>query len=259
MNKKRNSRLKFILISIPVIAIIFLSTMREKILFTTTDSSSSTISLKNSLEFYRNLWFNLNDLSKTNRKLKDENDLLRSQLSTQNEIIRENEALKAELKNAAKYSTDLIQVSLLNNSSDNFRSVITVQGGKDLGIKSGMVMISSGFLIGRVNQVYDHYSQIALINDQEFRLVAISAKNRSIGMVKGKLGQGVRLERVAQNEKIEEGEEVISVSDDLIPAGIPMGHISKVGPTNSDYFKWADMQTPINLNKLDKLFIVVKK
>ena len=132
--------------------------------------AASIISFSNGVREY----FSLRDI---NTDLADENAALRKKLEQRNQSLYSLEV--RELRDPAIINRfDYVSAKVVNNSTGFSKNFITINKGKDAGIKTGMAVISAKGAVGKVKSVSEHFSVlISLLNIDE----QVSSVIKSLG------------------------------------------------------------------------------
>ena len=106
--------------------------------------------------------------------LKQENDELRDRIEAQDgaaiaaeAVVYENQELKSELGLPTLSGIDRVKAEVISGGPSNFDQTITINQGKRKGIAVGMPVITSGGLVGRIEQVTDRQAVVRLLSDPE--------------------------------------------------------------------------------------------
>ena len=129
--------------------------------------------------------------------------------------------------------------------------------GKKDGIQVGAVVIAQGFLVGKIKSTTEHTSRIILITDPESATPAMIAVKNITGIVKGKIGGGLTLDQVPQNDKVNVGD-LIATSGlgGEVPKGILMGKAEVIQQISGSIFQAIEVQPMVDLNKLERVMII---
>ena len=119
-----------------------------------------------------------------------------------------------------------------------------------------MAVVSSGAIIGKIERVHDKSSDVFLVSDPEFRILAMTQNGRAKGIVRGQLGSGLRMEQIAQNEVIDVGEYVMSAGSDRVPKGLPIGTIESIDRSDNEIFQAANVKPLVDTQRLELVFVV---
>lgn len=203
-----------------------------------------------------NFLSSITGLNKENKQLRASELELRQQLSALKEVARENDLLRSQLNFNARLNLELVPARVVSIEPDNTRHFITIDRGSSSGIKKGQAVVSSGVLVGTIDEVNDYSSKVFLVNDPDFRIRAIGQDGRAQGIVRGQIGRGYVFEKVAQSESISQNEQVVTAGSGLVPQGILMGTIEAVNRADNAIFQSASLKPLVDLNSLELVFIV---
>jgi len=258
------------LAALPVIIIIF-SIKNEGETFTFEDVFSNVLDpAKNAIfstgGFVAKAWntyFYLSGASTQNITLKRQLDQLKTEQSTLDEMVLENQRLLKLLeykKNNPGNKLKFAKVTSFSLSPQN--DMIVVDSGFADGISKGMAVISVDGLVGRIFKVYKDHSEVLLLTDRNSSIPGIDRSSRARGIVKGRgffRDRHCELEFVPRSELLKEGDEIISAGmGEFFPKGIIIGKISMVNSVTNTLFQKAEIMPSVRFSNLDEVFIVTK-
>lgn len=203
------------------------------------------------------LFGSLTSLGEKNKQLESQVLELKKQLSSMQEISNENEILRKQVGFNARLSLELTPARVVGYSPDNVRKYLTIDRGSANGIKKGMAVISGGVLVGEIDEVNDYSAKVFLIDDPEFRIRGLGQEGRASGVVKGQIGEGYQMEKIAQSDTIKPGETVITAGSDTIPRGILIGQVETVDRSDNALFQVAHLRPLANISKSEIVFVVL--
>lgn len=207
-----------------------------------------------------NFLFTLKDLSVANSRLQRENQDLRNQVSSLFEASRENEFLRTRLNlgQASQSKAVLANVIGYNNQLGQY---ILINKGQNDGLAQDMAVVdANNFLIGKITEAGSGWAKVTLISDSNSLVNALTQDSRIEGMVKGSHGIGISMEMVPIDQKINNGEAVLTSGlNDSIPKGLVIGHISEVILKENDIFQSAKIQPAAGLKQIENVFVITSK
>jgi rod shape-determining protein MreC len=120
----------------------------------------------------------------------------------------------------------IAQVLLKNFKGTHF---YLIDAGSAQGIEKDMIAMHKDCLVGRVIEVYPHYSKVLLITDKGCKVAAFCAETNSQGVHEGlTLLDVTRLNYVNHLDSIKQGDLVLSSGEGLIfPHGFGLGRIKQ--------------------------------
>ena len=108
------------------------------------------------------------------------------------------------------------------------RMVYIDKGAQD-GIRPDLAVVTADGVVGKVLRTFAGSSQVLLINDPSSGVGAILDKSRLQGVLKGSAAGETILEKVMADERVENGEKVLtSGGDQIFPKGMPIGTVTRV-------------------------------
>ena len=198
----------------------------------------------------------IKDLTKENQNLIKENLELQSQLSLLKEAQHENEILKKEI---GFYNTrkdmNILPANIIGRSISGYLRTVTIDRGSKDQIKSGQAIISDGFLVGTVKDVYENSSEITLITDYNSLVPVILQDSRGTGLLRGGL-LGLVIEDIPLNIPIKSDEQIVTsgLGGD-IPFGIMVGKVNQTISKKGEIFQKVTLNSPIQIYYLEFVFV----
>lgn len=206
--------------------------------------------------FFSNI-FNLGNLQKENAELKDTVNRLQAEVAQLTAARKENERLKKDLKFVSdnKYTYESAKVIAFDPS--NLRGTLTINKGEKDGLKTGMAVISDGFMAGRISEVSENTSKIQLVTDPASAIPVTLTQANTNGIAKGGIGYGLTMEKVPQGEKIKEGDTVITSGlGGEIPKGLILGTVDTITKQENSLFIDVTVRPSANLGVISRLIII---
>ncbi|HKZ34394.1 MAG TPA: rod shape-determining protein MreC [Patescibacteria group bacterium] len=189
------------------------------------------------------------------RFLESEINRLHGEVVRINELEDENKALRAQLS-----ATNPITFSLLPAKTLGGDRYLSVDKGSDQSVKEGMVVISENVVLGKVKEVYPRFSTVQLITDPDTRLAVEILLQEGIakGILLGQFQSGLLLDQVLQEEKIEEGNLVVTSGENLeYPKGLLVGRIAHIQKEEAEVFQKAEVKPLLDIREVRTVFIML--
>lgn len=182
-------------------------------------------------------------------KLRKENAKLK-QLAEENKALRR----QLELPESKKYSS--VNADVVGRQINSLRREVLINRGAKSGIQEGMLVTSQGYLIGKILSVADTNARVQLVNDTQFRAVAVVGKDEIVGGVKGKLG-GVQIDTIPKTANVKEGS--LAKTSDIGGQvfGIPIGEVITISPDESDIFYKLQVKSPVNFDTVRIVEVII--
>lgn len=195
----------------------------------------------------------------TNTYLQRQNVLLQDELSRLRSLDQENRELRRmlEFKESSPYK--LQPVLVVGKHLTGLNNFITVDAGADDSVKTGMPVVTSDGLVGRVVVTGDSYSQVMPLYNSLFRMSASIQENGASGIVSwpgDKIGELV-LDFVPNTVRVDSGYVIqTSGAGNQSPAGIPIGMVLRSEPREGKETQRIFLRPFVSLSEMDKAFVV---
>lgn len=199
------------------------------------------------------------NLSAENRRLESENADLRQKLVEDAELRQQNDALRRQLSFGESESKQLLPAEVVSYQPDNFRQFLTVSRGSRDGLKVGMAVTAEGRqLVGTISEVSDHEAKVFLLTDPTFRVGGLDQESRATGTVRGQIGTGLTMEKIAQTDVVKPGDTVITSGlGGELPKGLVIGRVESVDQKDNAVFQSAQVVSELKIPKLELVFVVL--
>jgi len=165
--------------------------------------------------------------------------------------------LRRQLNFENSQSIKSIPARVISYEPDNLRKFLTIDKGSRQGLQKGMAVLSSGVLVGTLDQVDSFSAKVFLASDPEFRIRAISQDGRATGIVRGQLGDSLIMEKIAPSESINLGEMILTSGSEQVPKGLLIGEVEGIEKSDNAIFQQAQLKKLINPQKLELVFVVM--
>ena len=147
---------------------------------------------------------------------------------------KQNQALLRLNHLGAVYEIPNVTASVVDFGAGNFDRTITISRGSESGIETGMPVVASGGLVGRVWQVWKGGATVLRLDDPDFAVGVRMVTHRNLGPAEGQSGQSELLVPLSgplsTNRRPHNGEIVITsgIGGSSFPPGIPVGRVKRV-------------------------------
>jgi rod shape-determining protein MreC len=196
------------------------------------------------------------DLAATNNRLEAEVAALRTRLSQDAELRLENETLRRQLNFNQAGSGQLVAARVVSYQPDNLRQYLTINRGTRDGLKAGQAVVAEGSLVGKISEVSLASAKVFLITDPEFKVGGLDQETRATGTVKGQIGSGVVMDKIAQSDQVKPGDTIITSGlGGEFPKGIIIGRVESVNTQGNAVFQSAQIASGLRLPKLEVVFV----
>lgn len=202
-------------------------------------------------------WFQTGKLLKENDFLKSENRQLVSANLKINELQKENDFLRKELGVAKRKNLEVVMARVFNQQTDGQTHTALIDAGAHEGIKVGQPVIFDGeVLLGIIKEVYTNSSLVYLITDPRINLNVKIAGSEVMGKSKGTLSNGLVLELVANQEKIDPGQLVMTSGLDGLPSSLVVGKIKTAQADRGGLFQKIEIEPEFKNLPFNNVFVL---
>ncbi len=165
-------------------------------------------------------------LRQINEEISRENAQLRMQIELQNQSLETSHVLKDSL---VRY--DFVSAKVINNSVAQFKNYITINRGKDAGLKPGMAAISTFGAVGKVKSVSEHFAVLISILNIDEQVSSVLKRTSNFGTIQwdGTDTREVNLLYVPRHVEPQVGDTVVTSGFNAVfPQGVMVGIVKDV-------------------------------
>lgn len=211
--------------------------------------------------------FKASYFKKEAEELKLKNQELLQKLIALKELKKENQIFREALNIGLEKDFKLLLAETIEK--DIGQDSILVNKGLQNGIVKDMpVVTSQKVLVGRVEEVYSHFSKIILISNQESFFPAVikkeqikgeEAEKEIEGVVKGKGNFALYIDFIPIDEEISSGDIVVSSSlGGVFPENLLVGRLGEIKKSDVEPFQQAEIKPAFDIRALENLFIITE-
>ncbi|HEY3724847.1 MAG TPA: rod shape-determining protein MreC [Acidimicrobiia bacterium] len=168
--------------------------------------------------------------------LKDENRTLRRELAQargeaaqSRAVRRENQELRKLAQLPLTQNLPGVNAQVIAGSPGNFESTVTLDRGSDVGIATGMPVVTGDGLVGRVVQASRKRATVLLLTDPSSGVAVRLEKSGGTGVASGRAGSNLLgLDFVNPTFKVTKNELVSTADSSRYPPNIPVGRVASV-------------------------------
>jgi rod shape-determining protein MreC len=198
-------------------------------------------------------------------------------LTVENIRLREYEAEVQQLRNmlnfvseypvAAPLGADVVSRQacetfpcgeVIGTDPNPYLRYITINVGASQGVEVGMPVVTGGAaLVGRVVQVRPRTSQVQLLNDVDSAVSALLQRTRSTGLVVGEPQGTLRMDYVAQDEDVQEGDIVLTSGlGGVMPKGLVVGQVVQVEDVEYELFQPIVVRPAVDFSRIELVLVI---
>ncbi len=194
-------------------------------------------------------------LRATNSDLLIKNSVLEAENSNLKKLKEENDNLKSQLGVHNKDLKIVAAAHPIGNGAVGVKNVLLIDKGTNDKVHENDLVVIGNILIGKVVEVSPKVSSVQLLSDPESKIPAIT-ESAAEGILQGEFGSEIKLTDVVQEKVLKVGELVKTSGRNSWPRGLIMGKISKVNKVEKDFFQSAQVIPTIDLNDVSLIYVV---
>lgn len=162
-----------------------------------------------------------------------------------------------EFKQRYDYTSAPLAEILTKNFSEQAHFYL-VDKGSNHGIVPDMVAIYKDCIVGRVTEVYPHYSKIILVTDRACKIAATCASTKAVGIYQGtNQDWQSMLEHVSHLTVVEPDDLLVSSGEGLVfPRGFGLGRVKDI--RTDGLFHHVTITPLVNVRALTHCYLVQK-
>ncbi len=193
-----------------------------------------------SVEAVENAWrryIHLVRLEEENRKLNKTINALQEELNLYKEGNLEAQRLKKLLSLQDTYPHRFIASRVIGKELSMISKTLWIDKGEKDGLVSGMPVLVSTGLIGRLTDVTWHSSKVLLLVDENSNVDVLIQRTRVQGIARGAGSRGCVLRYVPKIQDVKAGDVVVTSGlSNLFPKGLLVGKVSYVNRVDAGLF-----------------------
>ncbi len=200
---------------------------------------------------------NISNLQNENNELGQKLNIALSENAKLNAQKLENESLKKDLgfKNATEYN--LVAANIISFDPNNLRNTILIDRGYGDGLRDEDVVVSEGFLVGKLYSVTENTSKVQLITDPGNAIPATLVAKDLQGIVYGEIGNGLILEKIPQSETVNIGDYVATSGlGGSYPKSLLIGKVEGIEKASGSIFQLLKVRSSLNFDRLERVMII---
>jgi len=199
------------------------------------------------------------------RRAQQENEAMRAELDrlkVRNAEL-EGRALEADRLEAllnfhtTHQEVPMIAASVIGASPDSGSQVLYINKGSRDGLRRDMGVITPDGVVGKILAVYPDTSQVLRLDDKESGVGALLSGTRTQGPVKGTGAPLLSLDYISNDEKVTEGQAVLTSGQDRIfPKDLPVGTVVDFVSDPKTPFMRIRVRPAAHLDRLEDVLVL---
>ncbi|MEM6289627.1 MAG: rod shape-determining protein MreC [Myxococcota bacterium] len=202
-------------------------------------------------------WFMQARLQDANEELAAENRQLSQSLRELAELAEENAQLRRALQMRDRTPADMIPAERVGVDQSPFFRVLNIRIDRGSRFaRPGMAVLAPDGVVGRVDKIFDDYSDVMLVTDARSKIAVEVARNRAQGILHGDSEYGCIVD-VPKDYEIEPGDLVqTSGVDELFPKGHPIGRVVEIEQLVGDQQR-LHVKPEVRFDRVDVVWVVL--
>ena len=263
---KKESKIKILL---PILAVIIVTVLIfNRLLFKLKDQidevalpiQSKVYNVANRAISIKDIIFSYEEIIAENENLKKENMELKIQKERNQKIHEENERLLRllEMKENSIYKGNLKFARVSFSDINNLNNKIFIDLGSKDGIKTDMIAVYSDYLVGKIVEVHDNYSEVELITNPN-SIISAKTMGDILGIARGSDEEDGSLyfQPSIVEDNLKEGDEITTSGiSDIYPESIKIGKISKIDNKENYSYKMVTIKPGFESKDLREVIII---
>jgi rod shape-determining protein MreC len=150
----------------------------------------------------------------------------------------------------------MLAAQVIGASADPGSHTLVLNRGEHDHVRRNMAVINPDGIVGKIVDVFPNTSQVLLLDDKDSGVGALLADTRTHGVVKGSGDPALHMDYVVNEEKVHDGEMVLTSGEDRIfPKGLFVGTIS--GASQGNPFQIIRIRPAARLDRLEDVVILL--
>jgi len=183
-------------------------------------------------------------------QLKEENNLLKNNISKSDYLRLENEQLKKLVEEDMNTSDNFTSARVMIDKKSPYLNSFVISSGSNKKIKNGMAALDGQNFIGRIVDVNFFSSRVLLISDLNSKVPIIVEPSGNQAILSGHGSRNPTLEYLPENYEIKDGDTIYtSGKEGIFKPGIPIGKAKlEKGTVEALLFSNLNQITFVNIN-----------
>jgi rod shape-determining protein MreC len=156
----------------------------------------------------------------------------------------------------------IMPARVVYNSINLSKNYLTINKGKLDGVETGMGVISSRGIVGKVIKTIDHHSLVMSVLNTENSISAKIKSNQELGYIKwdGSLSEIIDLNDISKFKRVELGDSIVTSDYNTVyPSDILIGVVAEIGLKEDGNFHEIKVLLSNEFQKLKNVYLVKNK
>jgi rod shape-determining protein MreC len=196
------------------------------------------------------------NLSRQNRRLQAENDLLKAQQSRLDQLSEENSRLR-KLLGFSQNHLSLRAAQVIGKGPAPWLTILEINQGSRAGVRQGLAVVAPEGLVGQVIEVAPFSAKVRLLTDPESSVASTVSRSREFGVVEGDPSGTLLMKYVSATGELKEGDAIVTSGlSTLFPSALTIGTVIRAQKREQDLFYEVKVKPAVNFSSLEEVFLV---
>lgn len=183
-------------------------------------------------------------------------------LMIENVRLREADIERANLREQLHFKLanptyELLAAEVIGHDPSNLLHYIIIDRGTEDGVATGMPVVTTRGLVGRVTSVYPHSARVMLLTDPASSVNALIQSSRATGVVQGQGLRSLIMRYVEQNEQVQVGDIVLTSGlGGNLPKRLVIGQVTAVKRNEVEMFQEVQVQSAVDFDRLEMVLVI---
>lgn len=182
-------------------------------------------------------------------------------LASANERLRGDATENAELRRLLHVTqtapTRSVAATIVGYAPESTRRLVTIDRGTKSGVRRDCVVVADDGLVGRVVDAGLTQAHVLLVIDPTSAVPAYLQRARAWGIVLG-TWQHAKMKYIAQDLRVENGDQAVTGRGQIFPAGIPIGHVRAVERKDNALYQSALLEPSVDFHSLARVVVLLR-
>jgi rod shape-determining protein MreC len=176
------------------------------------------------------------------------------------ELQTENHHLADLLELRDALGMDAVAANVIGSDATGVARTLILGQGSASGLRTGMAVLCSQGIVGKLIAVSPHASRVLLIDDHNSALDGFDQRSRARGIVAGVVDDGLIMKYVDRTEDVRAGDTVVSSGlDGIFPRGLLVGTIRSVRREGPGMFVTVSIAPAVDFRSLEQVLVVTQQ
>ena len=201
-------------------------------------------------------------LRRENEMLNEQNAVLNEQIRClENQLRTQNDSLLSITPTYLRASNNLsfIPAKVVNITTNQAHNYITIDKGRQDGIRADMGVINADGVIGIVSKASEHFAVVIPILNPKLAISTKFTKNNYSGTLRWDKRdyRFAQLQDIARHIDVEKGDTLVTSGyTNIFPEGIPVGTIERSSLSDSDDYHHIQVRLAVNFHTLGYVQVI---